>query len=353
VPTATANRIYHPAGELSAQTGVVLHTVTSCDLAAAELQCESTAFFGTPGREFYVSPRAVYVWAWRFGGWDDDEQPPAVLYRMPLDGSAPTGLRVSGEPIDQFSFLESPDGHLNVLTRLDTYTLQEAWREQAPPNPVALLRVPLSALTDGSRTAPREMYSILPTPGAGSLRNRYVGDWLLYGAGAGWGAPRPGPHRAYALRWDRNGPVIDMEVPHGIDRIEALGPAALLVGGDGQALHFTSVRLDPGVAYAAGTYARVGASQGETRSHGFFYHADGADAGVLGLPVRGADRPGYEHLRRGSMSILFLRNRGCGWTRRGRWTRARPRTSPTAAAPAAWTGTATRAPSFCAAACWH
>jgi hypothetical protein len=53
-----------------------------------------------------------------------------------------------------------------------------------------------------------------------------------------------------------------------------------------------------------------GASQGELRSHGFFYKADGPHAGVLGLPVRGPGRPGYEHLFRESASILFLRNTG-------------------------------------------
>ena len=76
---------------------------------------------------------------------------------------------------------------------------------------------------------------------------------------------------------------------------------------DRYALHFTGVRLgaQPEVA---GTYTRKDASQGELRSHGFFYKPDGPDSGMLGLPIRGPGRPGYEHLFAESASILFLRN---------------------------------------------
>src|SRR5262249_8029431 len=55
-------------------------------------------------------------------------------------------------------------------------------------------------------------------------------------------------------------------------------------------------------------YTRKDASQGELRSHGFFYKPDGERSGLLGLPVREAGRPGYEHLFNESASVLFLRN---------------------------------------------
>ncbi|MEW6208683.1 MAG: hypothetical protein AB1631_09975, partial [Acidobacteriota bacterium] len=50
------------------------------------------------------------------------------------------------------------------------------------------------------------------------------------------------------------------------------------------------------------------ASQGELRSHGFFYKAEGPDSGLIGLPIRGRGRAGYEHLFDESASVLFLRN---------------------------------------------
>ena len=52
---APATRIYRTDEELDPYQGVALHTVTVCDLAQAELECESTAVLGPPGRVFYVS----------------------------------------------------------------------------------------------------------------------------------------------------------------------------------------------------------------------------------------------------------------------------------------------------------
>jgi hypothetical protein len=96
-----------------------------------------------------------------------------------------------------------------------------------------------------------------------------------------------------------------------------MGSGAVLIGGDGRDLHFSGVRLGADGARLAHRHTQPGASQGETRTHGFFYRPDGDDAGVLGLPVRGGDRPGYEHLRLGSASILFLRNQGFRLTELG------------------------------------
>src|SRR5207237_6628845 len=55
-------------------------------------------------------------------------------------------------------------------------------------------------------------------------------------------------------------------------------------------------------------YIRKRASQGELRSHGFFYKPDGPNSGVLGLPISVPGRSGYRHLFEGSAAILFLRN---------------------------------------------
>ena len=66
---APATRIYRTDDELDPYAGVALHTVSVCDLAKPELECESTAVMGPPGRVFYVSPNSVFVWTtqWRRG----------------------------------------------------------------------------------------------------------------------------------------------------------------------------------------------------------------------------------------------------------------------------------------------
>ena len=56
----------------------------------------------------------------------------------------------------------------------------------------------------------------------------------------------------------------------------------------------------------AGHHERRGASQGETRSHGFFYRPRGDDAGTLGLPIRRGRAAGWDQLQRASAGILYL-----------------------------------------------
>jgi len=98
-----------------------------------------------------------------------------------------------------------------------------------------------------------------------------------------------------------------MTLPHGVDRIEQMGSDAVIVGTDGENLHFTSVRLGQWPEIVA-RYTRKDASQGELRSHGFFYKPDGANTGMLGLPISVPGRAGFRHLFEDSAAILFLRN---------------------------------------------
>jgi hypothetical protein len=305
-----AQRVYH-AGLPPRPGSFVLHTVTTCDLARRELSCDASAVVGPHGRVFYVSPGAVYIWTsgWWRPGWagpSEAAQSQAMLYRMPLDGSAPSALRVAGSPVDQFSFLEDDDGHVNVLVRSQGGG-DGMWRAEVARGDLALLRVPLGAFSDGSRAAPSSSYRSLPRPEGRTFRNRFVGAHLLYGTGRGW--------------WDRDAPnhggvyVVPLEgggftwlpLEHGVDRIEVLGRDAMVVGSGGEDLHFTSLRLERG-PFVIDRHVVAGVAQGELRSHGFFYRPDDGRSGVLGLPVRSAGRRGGAHLVEGSAGIVFLRN---------------------------------------------
>lgn len=303
--TVSPTRLYKPGRPLSAEDGIALHTVTVCDPAGGELSCQATAIVGQPGRVFYVSPRAVYVWATDWQGGSDGERARSMLYRMPLDGSPPSGVGVRGGPVDQFSFLESGDEHLNVLVRAEGGS-EAMWSSEWTSGDLGLMRIPLRELGDGSRDVPREAYRPLPGPEASNLVNRYVGDHLLYGAGSGWGRPGSAGGTLHSVRWAGGDPAA-LELPHAVDRIEAMGGDAVVVGSDGRDLHFSAVRLGA-APEAAGRWAMEGASQGETRSHGFFYRPDGPARGVLGLPVRGPAEPGYRQLFSSSASIVFVRN---------------------------------------------
>jgi hypothetical protein len=311
---ATARRIYRPSGEM-ATDGVTLHTVTSCDLAREPLRCEATVMIGPPGRVFYVSPNAVYVWLSEWRPWSTwpGGAAPALLCRLPLDGSGPSALGVAGSPVDQFSFLESVDGYLNVLVRSEAWG-DAMWAPEWADGATALLRAPLTSFGDGTSRAPAAQYRPLPTPnGEGeTFENRFVGDYLLYGTGSGWVDAKQDRATLFVVPW-RGGTLTRLALQHGVDRIEVLGTDAVVVGADARDLHFTGIRLAAdrdGGPEIRQQYTLANASQGELRSHGFFYRAEGADSGTLGLPVRGAGRPGYEHLFDGSASVLFLANRG-------------------------------------------
>jgi Beta propeller domain len=306
---APATRIYR-ADDLDPFAGVALHSVSICDLARPELHCESTAVMGPPGRVFYVSSNSVFVWttAWRRGSHASTHA--SAVFRIPLDGSAPSALKVAGSPIDQFSFLEGGDGMLNVLVRSNGRG-DGMWAAEANTGALALLRVPLGSFSDGRDSAAAEAYRPLPRVEGYALQSRYVGPYLIYGGGTGWRRPRETTESlAYAVRYT-DGVTFALPLVHAVDRIEALGAHAVVVGSDGRDLHFTSVRLGR-APVTTHRYTRKDAAQGETRSHGFFYKPETEHDGLLGLPIIGASDPGSRHLRKESAALLYLRNQGLG-----------------------------------------
>lgn len=58
------------------------------------------------------------------------------------------------------------------------------------------------------------------------------------------------------------GPATEIKLPHGVDRIEPMSPGAMVIGADGNDLHFSGIRLSK-------RFTRKDASQGELRSHVF------------------------------------------------------------------------------------
>lgn len=309
-----ATRIYRTDDELDPFTdGVALHGITSCDLARRELECRSTAVLGPAGRVFYVSGTAVYVWttprhpapAW--GGAAPMAR--SAVFRIPLDETtAPSALKTTGAPIDQLSFLEEA-GRLHVLLRAAARG-EGMWDAERSLGALALLTVPLEAFGDGTGAAPSEAYHPLPGMDGGMLVNRHVGRWLVYGApGAPWTRAQ-GPV-AYALRRDRPGEARPLDLAHGLERIEAMGDDALLVGRRGADLHLTTLVLD-GDARLGGAHVETSAMQGEQRTHGFFYRATGSDAGLAGLPVLRGHPAIRARVHRPEAAILYLRHRAHG-----------------------------------------
>ncbi len=317
-----ATRVFRTDDDFDPGQPLALHTVTRCDLGTATLDCTSSAVLGPVGRVFYVSQGSVYVWTQASrratgaeGGRHDAAMSSAAVFRLPLDGAMPTGLKTAGVPTDQMSFLEDRQGHLNVLLR-EQGSGEGLWGADRSRGRTALLRVPLSAFGDGHTAAARDHYRRLPGPAHSALHNRFVGDWLLWGAG----------QQAWATRHASDAEAVALDPGHAVERIEALGDHALLMGNDGSELNFSAVRLARGTARIAGRHSQAGARQGETRSHGFFYRSTGADEGLLGLPVVAADglrsdRADGRHAV--AASVVVLRQRSLSFTALGQ-LEARP-----------------------------
>jgi hypothetical protein len=270
------------------------------------MACEATSVLGAPGRVFYVSQTDVYVWTTDSIYGENQTKASSMLYKMPLDGAAPSAIGVSGTPVDQFSFLESSDGNLNVLVRSGGYG-EQMWGSESSTGSVALLRLPLSSFSDGSESASTERYREMPTPEGYTFQNRFVGNYLLYGTGSGWGQPVNKDSADLFVVNYSDGEVHHLKLTHGVDRIEQMGRDAIVVGTNGADLYFSPIRLGD-LPRVRESYVRKDASQGELRSHGFFYKPSGKDTGLVGLPIARSERSGYQHLVENSAAILFLRN---------------------------------------------
>jgi len=286
-----------------------VHTVTSCDITADILDCKATSVLGPNGRTFYVSPRAVYIWVtpW-WGNEGSGKRASSVLYRLPLDGRAPSAVGVRGGPEDQFSFREdADDGMLNVLVRASTAG-DAMWVSEFSEGAVALLRLPMATFGDGMHEAEPRQYRTLPKPENGAFHNRFVGDYVLYGTGNDWGEPQGGSAELVVAPV-RGGEVAQLRLPHGVDRIEVMGRDAVVVGSDEHNVVFSEIALTGRQPRAGDRYVLEGAAQAETRSHGFFYKPETADgdSGVLGLPVARPARAAYRQLFETSAALTYLR----------------------------------------------
>ncbi len=310
------SQVYRPVRRMG--YAPILHTVHFCDLSGPAMQCSSKGVLGPAARTFYVSRRGVYLWvnssphdADPLARTDEDmyrqldpQNTGAIVYSFPF-GDRPVGaVMTTGGPIDQFSFRER-DEQLEVLVAASG-SGDGMWGAEVAHGDMGLYRFPVSMFSADVPPVPTQMLRHLPrTEQQYMMQNRFVGDYVLYGAGSTWWRSAMTERRvlAHNITLDRTQSV---SLEHGVDRIEPMDRDAVIVGGDGQRnLHFTALSLDA-AAQTAGHFTRQNAAQGETRSHGFFYLPTGARRGMLGLPLRSGGERGYRQLWAGSAEVLFL-----------------------------------------------
>lgn len=300
-----ATRIYRPVRETALKSETVLHTITTCELNAPRFSCRATGVLGSSSEVFYVSRTAVYVWigpSW----YTRPSKETSLFYRLPLDGSLPSAMQTFGGAIDQFSFLEH-EGYINVLTSSDGHGAW-MWNAEKDPGEIALLRAPLRDFGAGSGAPNATQYLRLPKPKEnGAFQNRFVGEQLLYGVGDSWNDSDVVTTTLHVVD-TRTRNITPVPLDHGVDRIEALGANAIVVGADGRgSLHFSGIDL-AAKPRTHRHFALPNAAQAELRSHGFFYSPNTL-GGMAGLPIRADSGKGWRHLHENAAGVLFLRIR--------------------------------------------
>ena len=322
VKTLTPTKLFHMDGEFPATPTAALHTVTTCDLRAPELSCESIGMIGPPGRVFYVSPTSVYVWMQDYAsGRSDKPKRNGLLAKLPIGRTTgtPSALRVSGMPTDQFSFEEDETGHLDVLVRSQSNG-DAMFASENTTGATALLRVPLGMFGEDVLNTSSKRYRVLPRPDGAAVQNRFVGSWLLYGSGQGYVTNHSGRGQLFAVKYaSPEDPPSTIDLDQGIDRIEPMAEDAVVVGSRDRDLVFTPIELGSSKeAHARRDFVRKNASQGELRSHGFFYKpGKNPREGMIGLPIRSEGTFGSQYLTEGSASVLFLQARSLEFTELG------------------------------------
>lgn len=297
--------IYKP---IENQNATTLHTVVTCDLQDVNFNCSGKAVLGSAGRTFYVSTNAVYIWVSTYDYYSSNTnnsklKPSSYVYTMSLTDDSAKVLRAYGAPIDQFSFKETPDGYLNVLVQQEGFGDSMFNAEYSDSN-IALARFPLTKFSSEPDVLEKSYYQVLPRPEGYTIQNRFVGDYLLYGSGSSWWSDTTAENIVYILPYVQKSQVQKIVLDNTVDRIEVLdNDNAVVVGGKGTDLLFNWLTLDAKDSAVVDTYTQTNASQGETRSHGFFYSFD---QNILGLPVRESLEEGYMQLIEESAKIVYL-----------------------------------------------
>ncbi len=287
--------IYMPMQQI---TMPVLHTVVSCDLGATRLSCGAIGVIGSYSRNFYVAPDAVYLWLtnrdWMSASSTEaDNSDDAMAFRLPLDGSAVGALRVQGTPADQFSFSQRGN-YLNVVVHTGA---AGQWGYNPYAGPVKVARIWLRRFGAEARKLPSYSYAqLIPAGDHGTIKNRFVGNWLLATTPNVWGEEGSDAEQRQRTLYLRNVATRNtarLTLTHAGERLDLLGDHAVVIGSatanGATSLGVSSIRLPTsyrGTPEIVSTFSLPDAAQSETRSHGFGYSAA---MRLIGLPITDID----------------------------------------------------------------
>ncbi len=237
------------------------HTVVKCSLPAdGTLECHGKAILGSWWREHYVSAGSLYLWSQKHA------------YRMSLTTQDVTTHAGTGFPRDQFSFKETADALLVSVQEKDG---------------AALTKLPLAAFDKVGKQTPVSV----PLGLSYVSENRFVGDKLV---AAGNLPSRVGsdPYAAELVTVDTSTLAVARIPRKNVVRIEPLDGDRALVASDGPNGLVLSALSTNDLLAPASDITITGVSQGESRSHGFFFKPAATGGGTFGYAVTSNGRNG-------------------------------------------------------------
>lgn len=309
-PLFAPTDVYVP---LDVPTSPAFHTIVKCELPDdGSFACNARSLLSGYGREHYVTPGAVFVWS----------LPRAYMFRF--EDLSVVAHKAAARPTDQFSFKLDGDVLHMVGTAWTAPKTQAGSGEGLGALPPA---ADDGTSSNSTPSAPRLVVESLPladfdvygeqsleakertitVPDASAssyvAKNRFVGSALFLGVQRYDGN---GSSQNRIIRFALgSGETTIRDVPGSVTRIEPLGGARALVAVQGQAaLDLESLPVDGALA-PLGNVHLDGLSQGESRSHGFFFKPSSDGGGAFGLPVMNDQSGGYGWYGSGISNIGF------------------------------------------------
>ncbi|MBS2020257.1 MAG: beta-propeller domain-containing protein [Deltaproteobacteria bacterium] len=284
-PIFTPTDVYVP---LDVPQRPLFHTVVKCELPeTGDFSCQARSLLSSWGREHYVTPGAVFLWS----------LPRAYMFRFEDLGVVAHRSAVS--PRDQFSFKAKDDVlHIVGTEWRDPKALTPGSSTKTPDAKIVVESLPLGdfdVLGDQSLASKSRTVEIDAKASSWIAKNRFVGNALFLGLGAGYvydsgSAPTAKPR---VVRFElQSGATTTLEVAGQITRIEPMGEANALVAIQASGSLELSSLPTSGALAPAGSAKVDGLTEGESRSHGFFFKPASSGGGAFGLPVLNSAAPG-------------------------------------------------------------
>lgn len=287
-----------------------IHTVSVCplgDVIDRGMTCETTGFMGADAAEMFVAGDAVYLWVLGTSldelPWDScpvgtpapgfGEVPPAAVFRIPIGRGAVEVMGARGMPADQFG-MDVTGSRFRAVPRF----VRNGCADEETPQHFALLDAPQQRFRDQYFAANESDFVRLPAVDGGAFENRFLRDYLVYGARDRYSRRPPrdaeGSERALAnaitvVPLGNPGAAQQVPLGHTLIRLEKLGNDAVIANGyaDESGLRVSYVALGDkgGAAVLRSSAFLAGRYESEGRSHAFNATMTKAGDGMLGVPT--------------------------------------------------------------------